>query len=230
MNKRFLLLIIILILTSYVALEYYLVFPQVQSSDKSIILYYDTLNLPFNATTFPHIISFVISNHFNTLMVVVYAYGHPLFNYSEMTFFSTYSRSHNVTFVPSYYIVSLDNKINTTGFEWVNLDMESLKTPAQSQYFSRITSAVPHVSVTSPYGQNLPYEPYLEIVETYYNVPEFWFYQLWFSHSSIMCSVSAHSASRQTVFDQEYQYCLDHSKGVMVFDYYNMLKSNLTVP
>ena len=229
-RKRKILLVIVIALVLYTALEAELILPVVGGKDKVVILYYDPFNLPLNTSGYRTVINFAKSNHFNTLMLVVYAYGHTLFNESEIAFFSSFAESNDITFVPSYYIVSLQDTINATGFSWVNLDMESINVRFQSYFYDKIASEVKLVSVTSPYGQNLPYQPGMNIVETYYDSPAFWYYQLWFYHSSIVCSVNAHSATSQATFSDEFNYCLDHSRGVMVFDYWNLTKANFTVP
>jgi len=224
-------LVTVLIVVFYIVLEAEFTLPVVgNSKDKPIILYYDTFNLPINTSNFQKVLNFARSNRFNTLMLLVYAYGRALFNQSEISFFSSVAAENNITFVPSYYIVSLENKINTTGYSWVNLDMELLSPRLQSYFYASISSDVKLVSVTSPYGQNLPYQPEMNIVETYYDTPAFWFYQLWFDHSSVVCSVSAHSTTSQTAFNAEFNYCFEHSRGIMVFDYWNMIKANYTVP
>jgi hypothetical protein len=215
---------------AYSFLEVNLVFPQVASTNKPVILYYNPFNLQVNESQFPAIISYATRNHFNTLMLIVYAYNRPLFKSSEISYFENYSARNGVTFVPSYYIVSLTDKINTTGFRWINLDLESLTTLKQYFFYEKMSRNIPIVSVTSIYGQQLRFQPSMNIVETYFNAPVFWFYQLWFPHSGVVCSVSAARATSQSVFDSEFNYCLDHSRGVMVFDYWNMLRSNLTVP
>jgi len=224
-------LVAVALLALYILLEAELTLPLVGNiKDKPVILYYNTFNLPINASSFKTVIDFARSNHFNALMLLVYAYGQALFNQSEISYFSSFAAKNNITFVPSYYIVSGDDRINTTGYSWVNLDMEKLSPKLQSSFYAGIASQVKLVSVTSPYGQRLPYHPEMNIVETYYATPVFWYYQLWFDHSAVVCSVSAHSAESQTAFNAEFNYCLERSRGVMVFDYWNMIEANLTAP
>ncbi len=230
-RRKAIALVAVAIIAFYILVEAALTLPLVgDMKDKPVILYYDPFNLPINASSFKTVIDFAISNHFNTLMLIVYAYGQALFNQSEISYFSTFAAKDNITFVPSYYIVSSENRINTTGYSWVNLDMEKLSPKLQRSFYAEVASEVELVSVTSPYAQKLPYHPEMKIVETYYYKPAFWFYDLWFDHSSVICSVSAHSAPTQTAFNSEFNYCLEHSRGVMVFDYSNMIRANLTAP
>jgi hypothetical protein len=226
--KAFSIVLVCLVFFSFLGTN--LLLPQPSSSSKLVILYYNPFNMQVNESQFPAIISYASRNHFNTLMLIVYAYNHPLLNSSEVSFFANYSSNRGITFVPSFYIVSLSDRINTTGFKWINLDMESLTVLRQVFFYEKVSRNVPLVSVTSMYGQQLLFEPKLNIVETYFNTPLFWFYQLWFPHSGVVCSVSVARARSQIDFDTEFEYCLGHSRGVMVFDYWNMLKSNLTVP
>ena len=231
-RKSGVLLAIILIAFLIAVLDYEYVFPASFGNDpKPVILYYNPLNpLKLTPDRFPGVVSYALENHFNTLMLVVYAYNHYIFNDSTIAYYDQYADSHNLTFVPSYYIVSLADKINVSGFKWVNLDMESISTLQERFFYAEISRLAPLVSVTSPYGRTLLYNAELNIIETYTGVPYFWFEQIWFDHSNAMCSVNAGYIAKQVNYASEFNYCLRYSEGVMVFDYYNLVKSNFSTP
>jgi len=195
---------------------------------KPVILYYDYENLPFNASQFPEIVQTTLGHHFNTLMVLVYFNHNAIFNQSTLEYFYMYAHSKNLTFVPSFYIESLGDNISAPGFPWVNIDMEKVAPSLQRFVYARIsdqTSVL--VSVTSPYGQPVEFAPSLDILETYSNTPSFWFEQLGYWHPEHICSIAAWLVHSQQEYESEKNYCLKYSQGVMVFDYYNLLKSHL---
>jgi hypothetical protein len=202
--------------------------PSVHGSPKPVILYYNYENLPFNASQFPAIVNTTLQYHFNVLMVLVYFDHKLIFNQSTIDYFYSYAFSKNLTFVPSYYIESLNDRFNVSGFPWINLDMERIAPNLQSIFYTRIAAQSPGiVSVTSPYGQPVSYSPSLDIVETYSSTPWFWFLQLGYWHPGHICSVASWLVHSQQEYDSEMDYCLKYTGGVMVFDYFNLLKSHL---
>jgi len=202
--------------------------PSIYGSFKPVILYYDYENLPFNATQFPGIVNSTLQHHFNVLMLVVYFDHKMIFNQSTIEYFYSYSISKNLTFVPSYYIESLTDRFNVSGFPWVNLDLERIAPNRQSFFYTRVEAqSSGMVSVTSPYAQPVYYSPPIDIVETYSSTPWFWFLQLGYWHPGHICSVASWLVKSQQEYDFEKNYCLKYTGGVMVFDYSNLLKSHL---
>jgi hypothetical protein len=203
-------------------------FPPISSPPKPVILYYDYENLPFNVSEFPEIVATTLQHRFNTLMLLVYFNDSLIFNESTIDYFYAYARSQNLTFVPSYYVQSASDSFNVTGFPWINLDMEHLSPSVQSAFYAKIAShKVQTISVTFPHGQRVDFTPSLNIVETYASTPGFWFLQLEYWHSGHICSVAPWLANNQAEYDAEKNYCLKYTDGVMVFDYYNLLKYDL---
>lgn len=199
-------------------------------STKPVILYYDYENLPFkNSSQFPTIVANTLRHHFNTLMLLVYYNHEMIFNESTVKYFFSYSRSQGLNFVPSYYVESLGDSFNVSGFRWINLDMERIDSNLQPEFYSRISleSVGAEISVSSPYGQHVVYAPSLNIVETYSTTPRFWFLQLTYWHPGHICSIAPWLVHNEQEYDSEKNFCLKYSDGVMVFDYYNLLKSGL---
>jgi hypothetical protein len=197
-------------------------------SSKLIILYYDYENLPFNASSFPQIVLTTLQHQFNTLMLLVYFNHEMIFNKSTLEYFFSYARSRNLTFVPSFYVESMTDSFNVTGFPWINLDMERIQAKLQPFFYDKISrEGAEVISVTSPYGQPVDFAPSLDIVETYSGPPRFYFLQLAYWHPGHVCAVAPWLVSNQQQYDSEKEYCLKYTDGVMVFDYYNLLKSHL---
>jgi hypothetical protein len=163
-------------------------------------------------------------------MLLVYFDNEMLFNESTLSYFSSYSRSQNLVFVPSYYIESLSDSFNVSGFSWINLDMERIPPNLQPGFYSKIISRDPNarISVSSPFGQHVEFSPGVNIIETYSGEPRFWFLQLAYWHPGSICSVAPWLLKSEQQYNSEKAYCLRFSDGVMVFDYYNLLRSNLS--
>lgn len=231
-KQRTFIVVAVALLASSVAIAM-IAFPPVAALDsvanKVIILYYDYGNMPFQVFQFPSIVNFTLDHGFNTLMLVVFIDDEAIFNSSTIHYFASYSESRGLTFVPSYYIQSTNDQTgNLSGFEWVNLDMERLNTIDQSIFYNKIARAVPLVSVTSPYNQFVEFHSPMNIIETYAPTPNFWFMQLTYWHTGTICSIGVWKLHSQQEYDSEVNYCLHYTDGVMVFDYYNLLKSGFS--
>jgi hypothetical protein len=196
---------------------------------KPVILYYNFENLPFQPAQFPSIVNTTLAHHFNTLMLLVYYNHQAIFNESTLHQFFLYSKSKNLTFVPSYYVDSLADRINVSGYQWINLDLEKLNPNEQRWYYGKmLVQNVPLISVTSPYGQQQEFVTSLNIVESYSDSPWFWLEQLTYLHYSHACSVAVWLLRSQAAYDSQKNYCLRYTAGVMVFDYYNLLKTGFS--
>jgi hypothetical protein len=200
----------------------------VPANKKPIILYYHLLQPPLQVSQFPDVVNFTLQHGFNTLMMVIFNFDEASFNRSTIDYFISYAESKGLTFVPSYYIRSTSDQINVSGLAWVNLDMERLNSYDQRVFYDRIAQIVPLVSVTSPYGQPVGFHTPMRIIETYATSPLFWLDQLGYYHPGKICSVAAWLLNSQQEYDAQKDYCLKYSDGVMVFDYYSLLKSGFS--
>jgi hypothetical protein len=200
----------------------------VPADKKPIILYFHLPDPPLQVSQFPGVVNFTLRHGFNTIMMVIFNFGEASFNRSTVAYFISYAASKGLTFVPSYYIRSTSDQINVTGLAWVNLDMERLDSYDQRVFYDRIAQIVPLVSVTSPYRQPVGFHTPMQIVETYATSPVFWLDQLGYYHPGKICSVGEFLLNSQQEYDAEKAYCLKYSDGVMVFDYYSLLKSGFS--
>jgi hypothetical protein len=197
----------------------------ITATNKPVILYYNYGEQPFAISAFPNVVAFASSHGFNTLMLVVYIDHDPIFNNSILRSFYEYAQTKNVTFVPSYYIESLNDTINVSGFSWINLDMERLSQSDQAIYYGNMSKIVPLASVTMPYGENPLFYTKMLIVETYASPPIFWLEQITYSHGGTICSVHINYVHSEQEYRSEFDYCLKYSDGVMVFDYPILVRS-----
>jgi hypothetical protein len=197
-------------------------------AQKPIILYYDYENMPFSPSSFPQIVATTLQYHFNTLMLLVFFNHTMIFNETTLHYFYSYARSRNLTFVPSFYVDSTGDIFDASGFPWINLDMEKISANLQPSYYEKIShEGVREITVTSPYGQRVEYSPSLDIIETYAGTPWFYVLQFGYWHQDHICSVAPWLVRNQFEYNSEFQYCLRYSDGVMVFDYYNLMRSHL---
>jgi hypothetical protein len=229
-SQKSILVAVCVILAVGFATVIFLPFPPPASSFpvKPVILYYDYENLPFNASQFPTIVKTTLDHGFNTLMLLVYFNNRPIFNQTMLRYLYSYAASMNLTLVPSYYIESLSDKFNVSDFAWINLDMERIEPRLQGFFYAKIRSQMSGIiSVTSPFGQPVEFSPSLDIVETYSATPWFWFDQLSYWHANHICSIGSWELHGEAEYQAEKDYCLKYTDGVMVFDYYNFLKSDL---
>jgi hypothetical protein len=226
-KKIFIFLLVILVFS--VSFELFIVFPPSfllqPSQKKPVILYYEYPYPPLEVSRFPWVVNFTLAHGFNTLMLEVFYNHRSMFNRSTVDYFISYAGSRGLALVPSYYITATSDKIDVGGMTWVNLDMERLSPLDQRSFYDNISQIVPLVSVTSPYGQPVLFSTPMNIVETYASTPLFWLAQLGYYHPGKICSVGDWLLHSQQEYDAEKSYCLEYSDGVMVFDYYNLLRS-----
>jgi hypothetical protein len=88
---------------------------------------YGELGYTVNSTTYPGVVSFAKSHGFTSLMIVIYADHHSRFNNAVLHSFYTYAKSQNVTFVPSYYIESINDSMSVNTFLLFRLQCHSAK-------------------------------------------------------------------------------------------------------
>jgi hypothetical protein len=230
MQKRTKIFASTIVVVLVLGIFFLMVFPPEVSNqqflEKPIILYYDYENLPFGPSQFPQIVNATLQHHFNTLMLLVFIDHKPIFNKSTIEYFFSYSESRNLKFVPSYYIESLSDNINFTGLGWINLDMERISPNDQRFFYARIASqGIAIISVTFPFGQPVEFSPTIDIVETYSGSQWFWFMQAAYFHNDHICSIGIWQLQNQQEYNSQKDYCLKYSDGVMVFDYYNLLRT-----
>jgi hypothetical protein len=209
--------------------ELFVVFPPsillTPSYKKPIILYYNgDGHPPLQVSQFPGVVNFTLRHGFNVLMLLVFNYQ-PVFNRTTVNYFALYAKSRGLTFVPSYYVRSVGDEINVSGLAWINLDMERLNPSEQVVFYDQVAGVVPLVSVTTVYGQLVQFHTPMNIIETYAGTPLFWLAQLGYYHPGKLCSVGVWLLHNQQDYDDEKNYCLKYSDGVMVFDYYGLLRS-----
>jgi hypothetical protein len=200
---------------------------QSSSSGKYVILYVNQGNGVVNESNFGSMLSFASVHGFNTIFFQVYREGDLLFNASQLSFFVSQAHAQRMKVFFSVYITSgaqmLPVSIYNLGEDGISLDMSTLPFSDQSSFFSSLkegyTSGLTAITTTN---LTLSLSPDLLVLETYASqVQQYSLYV----HPGVILSVGVFATTSQTDYQQEFQYSLANSDGVMVFDYAGLMKS-----
>jgi hypothetical protein len=196
------------------------------SSGKYIILYINQGNGAVNETNFGSMLSFASSQGFNTVFFQMYRQGVTLFDDSELTTFVTQTHSANMKLFFSLYITnssqSIPNSIYALGEDGISLDMSTLPVANQSTLLSDLQKGYFGTTAITTTDLTLPLKPDLLILETY--TADIQDYSQYLS-PGVIGSVGVFATTSQSNYQQEFQYVLNNSGGVMVFDYAGLMKS-----
>lgn len=188
------------------------------SAAKPIILYVNQGNGRVDQTNFDQLVEFATGHGFNTVFFQIYRSGDLLFNTTQLTFFVSQAHLGHLKIFFALYFTNISEQIPTSiyqlGEDGISLDMSSLPYSTQvsllaalkSQYHDGL-SAVTTTNFTSTLT------PDLLILETY--GPQYEPY----IHSGIIASVGVFETQSRQDYQQQFQYALANSDGVMVFDY-----------
>lgn len=193
-------------------------------SNKPAILYVNQGNGIVNRTDFPELLNFAKYRGFNTVFFQIYRSDQLLFDSSDLSYFVEAAHLDKLSLYYSLYFTNSSQTIPTSiyglGENGINLDMSTLPTSDQSALLSTLqldirngTTAVTSLNFTTTL------KPDLLILETY----DFQADQQYI-HSGIIASVEPLEIPTSQQYQQEVNYALSNSSGVMVFDYYGLAK------
>ncbi|MGA2665814.1 MAG: hypothetical protein ABSF83_12820 [Nitrososphaerales archaeon] len=191
---------------------------------KPIILYVNQGNGVVNASNFGSMLSFARSQGFNTVFFQVYREGVLLFQPSDLTSFVQQAHAQGLAIYFALYFTNssqqLPSSVYPLGEDGINLDMSTLALPAQSGLLTAVQQAyhAGKVSITTT-DLTLPLKPDVLVLETYGTGYDSYI------RPGVVASVGVFTTSSRAQYEQEFQYALQNSDGVMVFDYAGLLKS-----
>ncbi len=192
-------------------------------TNKPIILYINQGNGAVNQSNFGSLLSFSVSQGFNTLFFQVYREGTLLFTAGQLTYFVTEAHAVGLKIFFSLYITNSSQQIPTSiyplGEDGMSLDMSSLAVTSQQALYAELQSGYSGTKAITSDDMTLPLTPDLLILETYGTQ-----YQQ-FIRPGIVASVEVVETTGRASYQQQFQYALSNSDGVMVFDYAGLLKS-----
>ena len=188
-------------------------------SNKPVILYVDQGNGVVSTADFTALTSFANADGFNTIFFQVYRSGTLLFSVSNLTYFVSSAHAADLKIFFALYFTSPDQLIPASlynlGEDGINLDMSTLSHSSQSNLLSTLQqnykqgqTAVTALNFTT----NL--RPNLLILETYQSSDQS------FIRHGIIASVEPLALSSKQEYTSQFQYALQNSDGVMVFEYY----------
>ena len=196
----------------------------ISNSAKSVILYVNQGNAFVSRSNFSSLLSFAKSNQFNTIFFQVYRSGSLLFSQSDLQFLVTSAHVENLKIYFALYFTSpsqqIPSSIYSLGEDGINLDMSTLSPSDQANLLSTLSQNYHsgRTSVTSLDFQTT-LKPDQLILETYSTADQ------QYIHPGIIASVEPLAIPNAQEYNSQFQYALKNSDGVMVFDYYGLLKT-----
>ena len=166
---------------------------------------------------------FASSHGFNSVFFQVYRQGVLLFNSSELSSFVAQSHGLGLRLFLALYITnssqSLPTEVYGLGEDGISLDMSpSISASSQEGLLAALEAGYRgETAVTTP-NMTSSLKPNLLILETYGLQ-----YQQ-YARSGVVASVGVFATTSEQDYHSQFQYALQHSDGVMVFDYAGLFK------
>jgi hypothetical protein len=196
---------------------------EASASSKPIILYVNQGNGVVNGSNFGELLSTATSQGFNTIFFQIYRSGTLLFTSSSLAQFVASAHDQGLKFFFALYFTNTTQSIPTSiysdGEDGISLDMSGLPVAAQSALFDQLSSSYSGKTAITTTYPSLPVSPDLLVVETYAPGDQ------QYIHPGMIGGVEVVATSSQQDYEQQVQYALAHSDGVMVFDYAGLVKS-----
>ena len=186
------------------------------------ILYVNQGNGLISESNFAALLSTVKSHGFNTIFFQVYRSGTLIFTVAQLEYFVSNAHSDNVSIFFALYFTNSTQQIPSQIYDLsengISLDMSALPSQSQQTLFSELNQNY-HGGKTAITTTNfaLALKPDLLILETY----DFSADKL-YVHSGIIAGVEALATQNLQDYQMQYNYDLNNSDGVMVFDYYGL--------
>ncbi len=188
-----------------------------------MILYVNQGNGVVNGSGFGQMLSFASSHGFNTVFFQVYRQGTLLFTAPELSSFVTQAHAASLKIFFTLYITNSSQTLPETAFglgeDGVSLDMSTLSTSAQESLLETLESSCTCQTAVTTTDMTSPLKPDLLILETYGPA-----LQRYVRHGTV-ASVGVFATVSREDYQSQFQYALDNSDGVMVFDYAGLVKS-----
>lgn len=195
------------------------------SSSKPVILYVNQGNGAVNASNFGDLLSTASSHGFNTIFFQVYRAGTLLFTSSSLSQFAASAHSDGLEIFFALYFTNATQTIPTSiysdGEDGINLDMSSLPIATQTSLFDQLSSSYTGKTAITTFDFTLSLKPDLLVFETYAPGDQ------QFIRPGIIAGVEVSPGETTQEYRQQFQYALNNSDGVMVFDYDHLVKYGL---
>lgn len=193
------------------------------TSSKPIILYVNQGNGVVNGSNFGELMDTATSHGFNTIFFQIYRSGTLLFTSSSLSQFVASAHGQGLKIFFALYFTNttqgIPSSIYSDGEDGISLDMSTLPIATQTTLFDQLSSAFTGKTAITTTDPSLPLKPNLLVVETYAPGDE------QYIHPGMIAGVEVVATSSRQGYEQQLQYALTNSDGVMVFDYAGLVKS-----
>jgi hypothetical protein len=187
-----------------------------------VILYVNQGNGTVNDSNFQSMVGYASSRGFNTVFFQVYRQEVILFSGRELATFVNETHTSGLKIFFALYITnssqSLPESIMNLGEDGISLDMSALDVGTQERLLAALKASFHGQTAVTTTDMLSTLKPDLLVLETY--GPD---YQQYIRHG-IVASVGVFVTSSEQDYKSQFQYALQNSDGVMVFDYAGLLK------
>jgi hypothetical protein len=193
------------------------------AGSKPIILYVNQGNGVVNESNFGELVQTATSHGFNTIFFQIYRSGSLLFSDYSLGLFVTSAHEQGLRIFFALYFTGASQTIPTSifsgGEDGISLDMSTLPLATQMTLFDYLSTHYAGKTAITTTDPTIPLSPDLLVVETYGAGND------QYIHPGMVASVEVVAASSRQQYQQQFQYALNKSDGVMVFDYAGLVKS-----
>ncbi len=196
------------------------------SQSKPIILYINQDNGAVNESNINQMLQYASARGFNTIFFQMYHNGALMFTTSQLSHFVGVAHSNGFKFFFSLPFTNdsqtIPSSIYNLGEDGINLDMSTLDNQGQLNLLSTLQANYHSgIIAMTTYDFTTTLKPQWLIFETYssqYDTPQY-------VHKGIIASVGVYTTVSKQDYQNQFNYDLSNSDGVMVFDYYGLMKA-----
>jgi hypothetical protein len=193
------------------------------TASKQIILYVNQGNGAVNGSNFGALLATANSHGFNTIFFQVYRSGTLLFTTDSLSQLVASAHGQGLRIFFALYFTNstqaIPSSIYSDGEDGISLDMSTLPINTQTALFNQLSFNYTGKTAITTTDFTLPLKPDLLVVETYGAGND------QYIHAGVVASVGVFDTISRQDYQQQYQYALTNSDGVMVFDYAGLVKS-----
>jgi hypothetical protein len=195
------------------------------TGQKPVILYVNQGNGVVNGTKFGTLLAFASSHGFNTIFFQVYREGRLLFSPTILETFVSQAHGAGLKLFFALYITGDTQTLPTSIYplheDGISLDMPviSVNTAAQEAFLSSLESGFSGTTAVTTSDMSSTLNPNLLVLETYAKDTR------QFIRSGVVGSVGVFATASNADYQSQFDYALQNSDGVMVFDYYGLSKA-----
>jgi hypothetical protein len=189
---------------------------------KLVILYINQGNGSVNRTNFETLTAFASGRGFNTLFFQVCRSGRLLFSIEDLATFVREAHAANLSIFLAIAFNATSLRIPVAiygaGEDGISLDFSNLDLQHQDALFASLKANYGGTTAVTTYAVNPLAEPDVTVLETYTSASKA------LITPGIVGSVEVAATGSRSDYQAQFSYALDHSDGVMVFDYAGLLK------